>query len=224
MSVTFPDAWRDRCRRTGVVAVVTLDDPERAEPLAEALLEEGIDLLELTLRTPAALQAMLRIAQAFPEMGLGAGTVLNPAQIPQVMEAGAEFGVAPGLNPAVVIAAQRAGLPFAPGVCTPSEVEQALELGCHVLKFFPAEPLGGARLLRMVATPYAHLGVEFLPLGGLTQTTAESYLREPHVLALGGSWIAPRELIAAANWPQIRLHARAIRALVQSVRGTSPAP
>lgn len=215
----FPTPLLRRIRRTGAVAVVVIDDPSRAEPLAEALLGGGIDLVELTLRTPAALEAMRRIRRAFPEIGLGAGTVLNPEQVREVADAGAEFAVAPGLNPTVVTAAAAAGLPFAPGVCTPSEIERALELGCRLLKFFPAESSGGVRHLRVVASPYAHLGVEYIPLGGLTLQTAGDWLREPSVAALGGSWIAPRDAVASGDWGRIRDNARALSDLVRNLRG-----
>jgi 2-dehydro-3-deoxyphosphogluconate aldolase/(4S)-4-hydroxy-2-oxoglutarate aldolase len=219
MPPPFPVPLLERFRRTGVVAVVVIDDPERAEPLAQSLVEGGIDLVELTLRTPGALESMRRIRRAFPDLALGAGTILRPDQVPEVIDAGASFGVAPGLNPNVVVAAGNAGLPFAPGICTPSEIERALELGCRLLKFFPAESLGGVRHLKVATSPYAHLGVEYIPLGGITAQNAEGYLREPSVIALGGSWIAPREAIAAGDWDRIRFNARAVADLVGSIRG-----
>ncbi len=223
MPSPFPAPLLGRFRRAGVVAVVVIDDPERAEPLAGALLEGGVDLIELTLRTPAALESMRRIRRAFPAIGLGAGTVLRPDQIAEVVDAGGSFGVAPGLNPSVVHAADSAGLPFAPGICTPSEIERAVELGCTLLKFFPAEPLGGVRFLKTIAAPYAHLGIGYLPLGGINARNAGDYLREPSVVALGGSWIAPREAIAAGDWALIRANARAVSDLAKSLRGNSNA-
>jgi 2-dehydro-3-deoxyphosphogluconate aldolase/(4S)-4-hydroxy-2-oxoglutarate aldolase len=125
------------------------------------------------------------------------------------------------MNPAVVREAARAGLPFAPGVCTPSEIELALELGCRVLKLFPAEPSGGLAYLRSIAAPYAHLGVRYIPLGGVTAANAESYLREPDVLALGGSWLAPRDLIRRQDWPAVTANAAEATAIVQRVRGAT---
>ena len=218
MNLTFPEPWCTRLQSTGAVAVVIIDEPRHAEPLAGALLEGGIDLIELTLRTPSALEGIRRIRQAFPTVGIGAGTLLEPAQVQAAVEAGATFGVAPGLNPDVVRAARDCGLPFAPGVCTPSEIERALGLGCGLLKYFPAETLGGARHLRITTSPFSHLGVRYMPLGGITLQTAESYLREPSVIALGGSWIAPRELITGGNWGLIRENARAVREMVDNLR------
>jgi 2-dehydro-3-deoxyphosphogluconate aldolase/(4S)-4-hydroxy-2-oxoglutarate aldolase len=218
MNLTFPEPWCTRLQSTGAVAVVIIDEPRHAEPLAAALLEGGIDLIELTLRTPSALEGIRRIRQAFPTVGIGAGTLLEPSQVQAAVEAGATFGVAPGLNPDVVRAARDCGLPFAPGVCTPSEIERALGLGCGLLKYFPAETLGGARHLRITTSPFSHLGVRYMPLGGITLQTAESYLREPSVIALGGSWIAPRELITGGNWGLIRENARAVREMVDNLR------
>jgi 2-dehydro-3-deoxyphosphogluconate aldolase/(4S)-4-hydroxy-2-oxoglutarate aldolase len=219
---SFPSPLLDRLRRTGIVAVVVIDDPDHAEPLAQALLDGGIDLVELTLRTAGALESMRRIRRAFPDLALGAGTVLTAAQIAEVADAGCQFAVAPGLNPTVVMAARAAGLPFAPGVCTPSEIERAVELGCRLLKWFPAETLGGVRHLKAATAPYAHLGLEYIPLGGIAQTSADAWLRERNVIALGGSWIAPRELVAAGDWNRIRANARAAADLVKSVRANSP--
>ncbi|MSU36779.1 MAG: bifunctional 4-hydroxy-2-oxoglutarate aldolase/2-dehydro-3-deoxy-phosphogluconate aldolase [Pedosphaera sp.] len=209
-------AWLNHLRQTGVVAVVVIDDPAHSERLVEALLAGGIDLLELTLRTPSALESMRRIRQAFPGIGLGAGTVLRPEQVSEVRDAGADFGVAPGLNPRVVAAAQAAGLPFAPGVFSPSEIEQAMELGCRVLKFFPAATEGQSRIFQAIIAPYAHLGLQYIPLGGLTLSVAEAFLRIPSVAALGGSWIASRELIRNGDWNAIRANAQAITNLTKN--------
>ena len=223
MSFEWPTLWLDRLRRTGVVAVVVIDDPEDAEPLVQTLLEGGVDLLELTLRTPTAVESMRRIRRAFPTLGLGAGTILRPEQVAEVKEAGADFGVAPGLNPRVVAAAQSAGLPFAPGVFSPSEIEQAVELGCRLLKFFPATSDGQARTFKTIIAPYAHLGLQYLPLGGLTLPLAETFLALPEVAALGGSWIAPRELIRNRDWKAIGANAAAITSVVRTLRSHNPA-
>jgi|GEM_PF-5404 len=218
MSFDSFQPWLGRLHQTGVVAVVIIDEPAKSERLVEALLAGGIDLLELTLRTPSALESMRRIRHAFPGMGLGAGTILRPDQVAEVQDAGADFGVAPGLNPRVVAAAATAGFPFAPGVFSPSEIEQAVELGCGVLKFFPAATDGQSRNFQTMIAPYAHLGLHYLPLGGLTLNLAEAFLGIPSVLALGGSWIAPRELIRTGDWATIEANARAISKLVQSMR------
>jgi 2-dehydro-3-deoxyphosphogluconate aldolase/(4S)-4-hydroxy-2-oxoglutarate aldolase len=194
--------------RACIVAVTVVDRPEDAVPLAEALMEGGVTAMELTLRTPAALEALRLLRRDAPQMLTGVGTVLTPEQALQVLEHGAEFGVAPGMNPRVVEAALNAGLPFAPGVCTPSDIERALEFDRKLLKLFPAEPSGGLTYLKTVAAPYAHLGVRYIPLGGLSQNNLADYLREPAVGGIGGSWIAPRDAILSGNWAGITAAAR----------------
>ncbi|MCY2973238.1 MAG: bifunctional 4-hydroxy-2-oxoglutarate aldolase/2-dehydro-3-deoxy-phosphogluconate aldolase [Planctomycetota bacterium] len=210
---------RTRLHRTGVIAVLVIDDADDAVPLARALITGGIDCIELTLRTPIAIDAMKRILVEVPEMLVGAGTVLTPEQVNEVRTAGAAFGVAPGMNPRVVAEARRVGLLFAPGVCTPTDIELALEQDCRLLKFFPSEPSGGLAYLRSIAAPYMHLGIQFIPLGGVSAANAEAYLREPSVLALGGSWLAPRELIQRKDWNGIMGNAREVQTIVKRVRG-----
>jgi len=205
-------------RRAGVIATLTIDDPADAVPLARALCEGGVDCLELTLRTATALDALRRVRAEVPQMMAGAGTILTPRQVHECIEAGAAFGVAPGTNPRVVAEAQQAGLPFAPGVCTPSDVEHALEAGCTLLKFFPCEPSGGLPYLRSIAAPFVHLGVQFIPLGGIDGSNAERYLRDPLILAIGGSWLAPRELIERKDWAAITAKARQAAEIVRRVR------
>lgn len=214
----FNVTLRSRLQRSGVVAVLVIDDPADAVPAARALLEGGVDCMELTLRTPAAMEALQKILKEVPEMIAGVGTILTPEQVGEVASAGAAFGVAPGMNPRVVKEAKQAGLPFAPGICTPSDIEAALECGCRVLKFFPAEPLGGMSYLKSIAAPYAHLGLSFIPLGGVDAGNAESYLREPNILALGGSWIAPRDLIRKRDWASITQRAQQVAEIVKKTR------
>lgn len=193
----------------GVVAVVTLDDAGRAERTAEALMAGGIHAVELTLRTPAGMEALRRMCRAFPGMCVGAGTVLRPEQAAEARDAGARFGVAPGLNPRVVTASRELGLPFAPGVFSPSEIEAACELGCRVLKYFPASFGGETTHFQTVTAPYAHLGLRYIPLGGVSQATVGAFLSLPGVVAVGGSWLAPRAAIAAGDWDAITANARA---------------
>jgi 2-dehydro-3-deoxyphosphogluconate aldolase/(4S)-4-hydroxy-2-oxoglutarate aldolase len=215
----FDDRIAGRIERCGVVAVLTVERAADAVPLARALLEGGIEAMELTLRTAAALDALRAVVAEVPGMLAGAGTVLTPAQVAQVREAGAVFGVAPGTNPRVLEAAKEAGLSFAPGVATPSEIEQAIELGCRVLKFFPAEPSGGLAYLKSMAAPYAHLGVRFMPLGGVNAENMSDFLKSPLVLGLGGSWIASKEAIAARDWAAITATAREATDIAKKVRG-----
>jgi len=208
MTLGFPPPLRDRIRRLRIIAVVVIDDADHAVPLARALLAGGISAIELTLRTPAAFEALHRIRGECPEMLAGLGTLIATGQVAQAVAAGAAFAVAPGLNPHVVRAAQAAGLPFAPGILTPSDIEAAVDLGCDVLKFFPAEPAGGVGYLTALAAPYAHLGLEYIPLGGLDEDNFPRYLALESVPAVGGSWIAPRDLIRAEAWSAITANAR----------------
>ena len=207
-----------RLHRSGVAAVLILEREDDAEPVAEALLAGGIAAMELTLRTPAALAALRRIRRAFPDMLAGLGTVLHPDQVAQAIDAGAEFAVAPGMNPRVVAAARDAGLPFAPGICTPTDVEMALEFDRRVLKFFPAGPSGGLEWLDAIAAPYQHLGVRYIPLGGVSEANCGEWLRSPHVGAVGGSWLASRDLIARRDWAAIRERAERAAAIRDGVR------
>ena len=204
--------------RTGVIAVLVIDEANDAVPLAKALLAGGVDCIELTLRTDAAMESLKRIRAEVPEILAGVGTILTPKQVNDVKEAGAAFGVAPGMNPRVVSEAARIGLPFSPGVCTPTDIDLAIEHGCRLLKFFPSEPCGGLAYLRSIAAPFAHLGVKYVPLGGVGAGNAEEYLREPNVLALGGSWLGPRGFIQRKDWKAIAELAAGASAIVKRVR------
>jgi len=214
----FEESLVSRLEASGVLAVLILESVEAAVPVARALLAGGVDCVELTLRTPVALEALRRIRAEVPEMMVGAGTILTVEQVREAKAAGAAFGVAPGMNPRVVTAAREAGLSFAPGVCTPTDIELALEQGCRVMKFFPAELSGGLAYLRAIGAPFAHLGVRFIPLGGLGATNAEAYLREESVLALGGSWLATKAAIEEERWEDVSEQARLARELVKRVR------
>jgi 2-dehydro-3-deoxyphosphogluconate aldolase/(4S)-4-hydroxy-2-oxoglutarate aldolase len=217
---TFPESLLDQIQRGGIVATLTIDDADDAVPLARALADGGVHCLELTLRTPTALESLRRIRAELPQVIVGAGTVLTPGQVKECLEADAAFGVAPGTNPRVVAEAQRLGLPFAPGVCTPSDIEHALEAGCTLMKFFPSEPCGGLAYLRTIAAPFAHLGVRFIPLGGVDGRNVESYLEEHIIPAIGGSWMAPRLLVQRKDWKAITERARlAIEAVVRARGG-----
>ncbi len=215
----FPEPLLASLYQTGVIAVLMLDDAEDAVPVAQALLAGGVRAIELTLRTEAAIESLKRIRAEASEMVVGAGTILTPQQAGEVKAAGAAFGVAPGMNPRVVAEAARLGLPFAPGICTPTDIELAIEQGCRLLKFFPSEPSGGLAYLRTIAAPFAHLGVKYIPLGGVNAGNAEAYLKEPPVQALGGSWLAPRELIQRKDWQAITDNASEVMRIVQRLRG-----
>lgn len=192
-----------------IVAVLVIDREDDAIPLAEALLEGGVKVMELTLRTDAAMGALRKIRQHVPEMIAGIGTILTPDQARAVQDAGGSFGVSPGLNDRVIEAARAIGLPFAPGIVTPSDIERALDYNFRTLKFFPAEPSGGLAYLNSIAAPYQHLGVRYVPLGGLNVNNMVDYLSSPTVAAIGGSWIAKRDAINAGDWKSITANARA---------------
>ena len=202
----------------GNIAVVVLDDADKAVKLAQCLLDGGVTVMELTLRTPAAIEAIKRIAAEAPGMIVGAGTVLTPQQLKQSLDAGAAFAVAPGFNARIVAAAKELNFSFAPGVMTPSEIEGALELGCRLLKFFPAGVLGGLKAIKTLVAPYNHLNVKYIPLGGLTPETTPEYLSCPLIAACGGSWIAPGKLINAGDWKAIRENAAKATEISKSAR------
>lgn len=189
--------------QTRLVPVAVIDRVEDAVPLAETLHEAGVDVIEVTFRTPVAAEAVRNICTAFPDMLVGAGTLLDIYQVEQAVEAGAKFGVSPGIREPVVMKALSLDLPFVPGVMTPSDVETGLAVGCKLLKFFPAEAAGGIPMLKALAGPYGHTGVRFVPLGGVTLENARAYLDLPMVAAIGGSWFLDRELIAKRDWKRI---------------------
>ena len=207
-----------RLQSACIVAVLVIDRAEDAAPVAEALLAGGVSAMELTLRTPAALDALREVKKAVPLMLAGVGTVLTPDQVRQAQDAGADFAVAPGMNARVVETSLKAGLPFAPGICTPSDIERALEFERKVLKFFPAGPSGGLDYLRVSAAPYAHLGLRYLPLGGISTANLADYLREPVVGGIGGSWLAPRDVIKARDWTRITAAAQEAIAIRDAAR------
>jgi 2-dehydro-3-deoxyphosphogluconate aldolase/(4S)-4-hydroxy-2-oxoglutarate aldolase len=206
----------DRIKRVRIVPVVALDREDLAEPLAETLLRAGLDVMEITFRTAAAAAAILRITTHFKEMLVGAGTVLDPDQVRKAVEAGARLAVAPGLNESVVTAAREAGIEIVPGVMTPSEVDKAMNLACRTLKFFPAEQAGGVAMLKALEGPYGHTGVRFIPTGGINPGNMGSYLQCPSVVAVGGSWMVEKKLVAAQDWIQIEQLTRAALAAARN--------
>lgn len=213
-SLKMPASWSASLATARVVSVLTLDRAEDAAPLIEALLAGGIRAVELALRTPAALAAVRLMRAATPDLLLGAGTVLTPAQADAAKAAGADFALAPGCDATTVQHCRKIDLPFIPGVATASDIQAALGLGCTLFKWFPAEPLGGVRGLRSLAAPFLHLGVRFLPLGGISEETTPAYLAEPCVAAVGGSWIATPELIRGRAWDEIKQRAARVTVLV----------
>jgi 2-dehydro-3-deoxyphosphogluconate aldolase / (4S)-4-hydroxy-2-oxoglutarate aldolase len=205
--------------RHGVVPVVTVERLETALPLADALLDGGLPIAEITFRTSAAADVIRRLSEERPEVLVGAGTVLTIENLHAAKESGARFGVAPGLNTDVVSEAIRLGLPFIPGVATASEIERGLTLGCRLLKLFPAALVGGPAMVNGLSGPFAHTGARFMPSGGVTAETLADYLACPSVVVVGGTWIAPKEIIAAGDWTEIRRRAQAAQEIVAKARG-----
>jgi len=186
-----------------LICVAVVDKPEDAIPLAEALLAGGLNVMEITFRTAGAVEAIARIRKSLPQMSIGAGTLLSAEQVRQTAEAGAQFGVSPGLNEMVLAAAKEKRMPFFPGVMTPTEVDRALNLGYKQLKFFPSEAAGGVAMLKALGGPFAHTGVKFIPTGGINAANLASYLAIPQVAAVGGSWMAERKLVTEKAWTKI---------------------
>jgi 2-dehydro-3-deoxyphosphogluconate aldolase/(4S)-4-hydroxy-2-oxoglutarate aldolase len=188
----------------GVVPVLAVENVEAALPLANALLQGGLPVVEITFRTAAAAEVIRVLAQECPGLVVGAGTVLTPANLKSAKDSGAAFAVAPGLNPDIVKRARDVGLPFVPGVATPTDIEMGLALGCKLLKFFPAEALGGVAMLEALSAPFQHTGLRFMPTGGLNLANLESYLKLQTVAAAGGTWIARRQDLLDGQWAEIR--------------------
>jgi len=186
-----------------LICVAVIDKPEDAVPLTEALLKGGLNAIEVTFRTAGAAESIARIRKALPHAVVGAGTLLTADNVKQAVDAGAQFGVSPGLSEAVSKAAHENKLPLFPGVITPTEVMAALELGWKHLKFFPAETFGGVNALKALAGPFGHTGVRFVPTGGITAAILPNYLAIPQVAAIGGSWMADRKLVTEKSWDKI---------------------
>ena len=206
-----------KIQETGIIPVVVLNDAKDAAPLAKALCEGGLPCAEVTFRTEAAEESIRIMSREFPEMFVGAGTVLTTEQVDRAVDAGAKFIVSPGLNTKVVKYCIEKGVPVTPGVCTPSEVEQAIELGLDVVKFFPAEPAGGLNMIKAMAAPY--VGMKFMPTGGINPKNVREYLAYDRILACGGSWMVKGSLVEAGEFDKIRELAQEAVEIVKESRG-----
>ncbi len=191
----------EEIQELGIVPVIVLDDVKDAEPLAKALCEGGLPCAEVTFRTEAAEESIRIMSEKFPNMLIGAGTVLTTEQVDRAVAAGAKFIVSPGLNPKVVKYCVDKGIPMTPGCSTASDIEQALEFGLDVVKFFPAEPAGGLNMIKALAAPY--VGVKFMPTGGINATNVKDYLKYNRILACGGSWMVKGDLIKEGDFGKI---------------------
>lgn len=190
-----------KIQKIGIVPVVVLDDAKDAAPLAKALCDGGLPCAEVTFRTAAAEESIRIMSEQFPQMLVGAGTVLTTEQVDRAVAAGAKFIVSPGLNPKIVKYCIEKGVPITPGTSNPSDVEQAIELGLEVVKFFPAEAAGGLNMIKSMAAPYTTM--KFMPTGGINAKNINSYLAFPKILACGGSWMVKGDLVAAGEFDKI---------------------
>ena len=190
----------EQLKKLKVIPVVAIDDADDAAPLAKVLVENGLPTAEITFRTPAAAQAIANMREAYPAMLIGAGTVLTSEQVDQAIDAGVDFIVSPGFNPTTVRYCQQRKIPIIPGVNNPSQVEQAMEMGLSILKFFPAEPSGGVPMLKALTAVYP---VSFMPTGGVSLKNIGDYLNIKAVMACGGTWMVPAALIKARDWDAI---------------------
>ena len=201
----------------GIVPVVVLQDAAKAEPLAKTLCKGGLACAEVTFRTDAAEESIRIMSEKFPEMLVGAGTVLTTEQADRAVKAGAKFIVSPGLNPEVVKWCQAHEVPVIPGIVTPTEMAQAIGLGLTMVKFFPAEPAGGISMIKAMAAPY--VGLKFMPTGGINAKNLEDYLSSDKIICCGGSWMVKGDLVKAGEFDKIReLTAEACK-LVASIHG-----
>ena len=209
--------YKNEFRKIGIVPVVVLDDAKDAEPLAKALVEGGLPCAEVTFRTAAAAEAIKNMVEAYPEILVGAGTVLTTEQVDRAVAAGAKFIVSPGLNPEVVKYCLDKDIPVTPGTQTPSEMEQAMAMGLDFVKFFPAEPAGGLKMIKAVAAPYVNLA--FMPTGGINAGNVRDYLAYDKIVACGGSWMVPKNLVKEGKFDEIKDLVAEAASIVKEIRG-----
>ena len=207
----------EKIQKTGIIPVVVLNDVKDAEPLAKALIEGGLPCAEVTFRTDAAEESIRIMKEKFPEMLVGAGTVLTTEQVDRAVAAGAEFIVSPGLNPRIVKYCVEKNIPITPGCANASDIEQAIENGLEVVKFFPAEPAGGLKMIKALAAPY--VGVKFMPTGGINANNVKDYLAYDRIIACGGSWMVSGDLVKAGDFEKITELTKEAAAIVKEMRG-----
>lgn len=206
-----------KIQEIGIVPVVVLDDAKDAEPLAKALCEGGLPCAEVTFRTAAAEESIRIMAEKFPDMLIGAGTVLTTEQVDRAVAAGAKFIVSPGINPRIVRYCNEKGVLITPGCINPTDIEQALECGLEVVKFFPAEPAGGLNMIKALAAPYVN--VKFMPTGGINPKNVKDYLAYDRIVACGGSWMVKSDLVKNGDFDKITELAKECAEIVKESRG-----
>lgn len=205
-----------KIQEIGIVPVVSLENAKDAAPLANALCDGGLACAEVTFRTDAAEEAIRIMAHQFPDMLIGAGTILTTKQVDRAAAAGAKFIVSPGFNPKIVNYCKEKGILIIPGICTPSELEQALEYGLDVVKFFPAEPAGGLSMIKALSAPYPNM--KFMPTGGINPENVKNYLHFHKIIACGGSWMVKDNLITSGNYAEVTKLAQEAVAIVKEIR------
>jgi 2-dehydro-3-deoxyphosphogluconate aldolase/(4S)-4-hydroxy-2-oxoglutarate aldolase len=211
------NAVLEKFQKIGIIPVVVLDDAKDAEALGNALMEGGLPAAEVTFRTEAAEESIRIMAEKFPDMLVGAGTVLTTEQVDRAVAAGAKFIVSPGLNPKVVKYCIEKNIPVTPGTQTPTEMEQAIELGLDIVKFFLAEPAGGLKMINAVSAPYTML--KFMPTGGINAENVKEYLAYDKILACGGSWMVKKDMIKNGEFDKIKEMVAEAAAIVKEIRG-----
>ena len=202
--------------KAGVIPVIVIEKEEQAVPLAKALVKGGLPVLEVTFRTKAAAAAIAAIRKEVPEAIVGAGTVLTVEMLKAAKAAGAVFGVAPGFDPAIIAEAKAQGFPFCPGIATASELSQALTAGCKMVKFFPAEQAGGVKMIKNLLGAFRFTGVKFMPTGGVNLSNVGDYLAVPEIVCCGGTWIVPKDALAAGDYATIERLAAEAAAIVRT--------
>ena len=212
----MPDSIFDQFHKIGIIPVLEIDSVERAKPLAESLLAGGLPLAEVTLRADAALESIRRIRRDVPQVLVGAGTVIQREQVEAACEAGAQFLVSPGMAEDVVLWAREHQTPILPGAVSPTEMMRGLDLGIELLKFFPAETMGGLSAIKAMSDPFPQL--KFIPTGGIRLENAAQYLQNPKIHAVGGSWMARRQTIADGKFDEITRMAKEASNLIKQIR------
>ena len=202
--------------KAGVIPVIVIEKEEQAVPLAKALVKGGLPVLEVTFRTKAAAAAIAAIRKEVPEAIVGAGTVLTVEMLKAAKQAGAVFGVAPGFDPAIIAEAKAQDFPFCPGIATASELSQALTAGCKMVKFFPAEAAGGVKMVKNLLGAFRFTGVKFMPTGGVNLSNVGDYLAVPEIVCCGGTWIVPKDALAAGDYATIERLAAEAAAIVRT--------
>ena len=212
----FSKELLDKITKSKIVAGFSVQNLDDAIPIAKSLMEGGINIIELTLRTKNSLKAVEMIAKSVQDMVIGVGTILTTDQLLQVKDNGAHFGVSPGLNKRVLQYAEEIDFSFAPGIATPSDLDCAIDMGYRFVKFFPAEGMGGVNYLKSISAPFNHLDVKYFPLGGINSNNMKEYLNIDNVIAIGGSWIVKDQLILNKQWKEITKRAFEVRNIINN--------